>query len=74
MDQGQACQASLIRNEPDAMVYIIERSHKKCIFLKHIIDTLEIQNIELIEADATTSAVGPFNAIMSTGIFSQNNP
>lgn len=49
----------------DAIVYAIERNHKKCIFLAHSIDLLELKGIEVIEADATTTETGPFNAVMS---------
>lgn len=50
---------------PDAIVYAVERNHKKCIFLTHSIDLLELKDIEVIEADAATTAAGPFNAVMS---------
>ncbi len=50
---------------PDAYLYLIERSHNKCTFLKHIIDLLNLKDIELIESDATAKKIGPFNAIMA---------
>jgi len=50
---------------PESTVYLIERSSKKCLFLRHAADLLGLQNIEVIEADPLKQAVGPFPALMS---------
>ncbi len=50
---------------PGSTVFLIERSLKKCIFLRHVIDMLGLQDIEVIEADPLKQSVGPFPALMS---------
>ncbi len=50
---------------PDSSVVMLERSQKKCIFLRHVIDVLKLEKIELVEADPLVTGTGPFPALMS---------
>lgn len=50
---------------PDARVVMIERSEKKCIFLRHILDMLDLKNTEVIQTDLLTGSIGEFEALMS---------
>ena len=50
---------------PDAHVVMIERSEKKCVFLRHMLDILNLGDIELIQADPLVRELGPFDALMS---------
>jgi len=50
---------------PAARVYLIERSEKKCLFLRHVTDRLGLKGLEVVEADPLRKAVGPFPALMS---------
>lgn len=50
---------------PASNVVMIERSEKKCVFLRHILDILDLGNIELIQADPLATMIGPFDALMS---------
>jgi 16S rRNA G527 N7-methylase RsmG len=50
---------------PEARVSLIERSGKKCLFLRHVIDRLGLPGIEVVEADPLKKVVGPFPALMS---------
>lgn len=50
---------------PSAHVSLIERSGKKCIFLRHVIDRLGVKGMEVMEADPLKTRVGPFPALMS---------
>jgi len=44
---------------------MIERSQKKGIFLRHIMDLLGLGNVELIDFDPREKKAGPFPAVMS---------
>ncbi|HNY64378.1 MAG TPA: class I SAM-dependent methyltransferase [Deltaproteobacteria bacterium] len=50
---------------PEAKVSLIERSGKKCLFLRHVIDRLGLKDIDVVEADPLKRPVGPFPALMS---------
>ena len=50
---------------PDSRVWLIERSQKKGIFLRHILDLLDFNDMELIDIDPNRQAVGPFPAVMA---------
>jgi 16S rRNA (guanine527-N7)-methyltransferase len=50
---------------PSSTVSLIERGRKKCDFLRHVIDLLGLQGIEVIEADPLKQPVKPFRAVMS---------
>jgi 16S rRNA (guanine527-N7)-methyltransferase len=50
---------------PESSVVMIERAEKKCVFLRHMLDVLNLANFELIEADPLVSETGPFAALMS---------
>lgn len=50
---------------PGSRVFLIERSSKKCIFLRHVVDLLDLKLIEVIEADPLAGRLGPFKAVMS---------
>ncbi len=50
---------------PDYEVHLVERSMKKCIFLRHVIDQLGLKAIEVHDADPLKKVVGPFPAVMA---------
>lgn len=50
---------------PGSKVFLVERSAKKCVFLRHVIDLLDLKLIEVIEADPLQRPTGPFHAVMS---------
>jgi 16S rRNA (guanine(527)-N(7))-methyltransferase RsmG len=50
---------------PDAHVWLVERSAKKCLFLRHVVEKLGLKDVEVVEADPLKKAVGPFPALMS---------
>ena len=50
---------------PESHVVMIERAEKKCVFLRHMLDVLNLEHFELIEADPLVSETGPFSALMS---------
>ena len=51
--------------KPGSHVWLIERSEKKALFLRHVIDTLGLDNMELIDFDPRERLAGPFPAVMS---------
>jgi len=51
---------------PQSSLIMVERSQKKCTFLRHVIDILNLENIELIGEDLlATPEPRRFDAIMS---------
>jgi 16S rRNA (guanine(527)-N(7))-methyltransferase RsmG len=50
---------------PSFEVSLIERSQKKCVFLRHVIDLLKLQGIEVVEADPLKQPLQPYRAVMS---------
>jgi len=57
---------------PDSYIYMLERSAKKCTFLRHIVELLGLISIEAIQADALSDDIGRFDAII-TRSFSPKN-
>jgi 16S rRNA (guanine(527)-N(7))-methyltransferase RsmG len=50
---------------PQAHVKLIERSTKKCTFLKHVIELLGMEGLELVEADPLITDIGRFDAVLA---------
>ncbi len=50
---------------PESRVWMIERSQKKSIFLRHVVDLLGFRDTNLLDADPNEQAVGPFAAVMA---------
>lgn len=50
---------------PESRIWMIERSQKKGIFLRHVVDLLGFNDMELIDADPNEQAAGPFPAVMA---------
>ncbi|MEA2101969.1 MAG: RsmG family class I SAM-dependent methyltransferase [Thermodesulfobacteriota bacterium] len=50
---------------PDAYLYMMERSEKRCAFLRHVIDLLGLERIEVMEDDPVRQPARRFDAIMT---------
>ncbi len=50
---------------PGARTVLIERSGKKCTFLRHMSERLEMEGLEIVEADPLVQSIGRFDAVMS---------
>ncbi len=50
---------------PESRVSLIERGQKKCIFLRHVIDILSLEDTEVIETDPIKEPLRRFTALMS---------
>ena len=50
---------------PGSKVILIERSERKCTFLRHSISCMGLKNVEIVEADPLVSHVGKFPAVIS---------
>jgi 16S rRNA (guanine527-N7)-methyltransferase len=50
---------------PEARVVLIERSGKKCTFLRHLADQLNMAGLEIREADPLKKDIGRFGAVMA---------
>jgi 16S rRNA (guanine527-N7)-methyltransferase len=50
---------------PGSEVKLIERSEKKCIFLRHSISCMGLKNVEILEADPLIHHIRKFPAAMS---------
>lgn len=50
---------------PGSRICLIERSEKKALFLRHVIDTLGLTGMELVDFDPRERSAGPFPAVMS---------
>ncbi|HEY9162245.1 MAG TPA: RsmG family class I SAM-dependent methyltransferase [Desulfomonilia bacterium] len=50
---------------PGSEVILIERSEKKCTFLRHSISCMGLKNAAIVEADPLVSHVGKFPAVIS---------
>ena len=50
---------------PAAAVCLIERSSKKCLFLRHAVQVLGLKGVQVEEADPLKKIVGPYPALMS---------
>jgi 16S rRNA (guanine527-N7)-methyltransferase len=50
---------------PESRVVLIERSRKKCTFLRHVADILGMEGLEIMEADILKTDTGKFDAVLS---------
>jgi 16S rRNA (guanine(527)-N(7))-methyltransferase RsmG len=50
---------------PGSKVTLIERSEKKCTFLRHCISSMGLKNAEILEADPLIHDLGRFPAVIS---------
>lgn len=50
---------------PASRVVLIERSSKKCTFLRHTLDLMGMQAVEILEADPLVEDIGMFDAVLS---------
>ncbi len=50
---------------PGSKVTLIERSEKKCTFLRHSISLMGLKNVEIVEADPLVNHIGKFPAVIS---------
>lgn len=58
---------------PDADVKLIERSEKKCIFLKHVVSLAGLSNVEVVNSDPLLVDVGKFKAVISRAFSPREN-
>jgi 16S rRNA (guanine527-N7)-methyltransferase len=56
---------------PGSEVKLIERSEKKCTFLRHVVSCMGLKNVEIMEADPFNHHIGKFPAVISRA-FSPN--
>jgi 16S rRNA (guanine(527)-N(7))-methyltransferase RsmG len=50
---------------PDSHIYLIERSVKKCTFLQHVTESLNLTGVEIVAHDPFHDDVGQFNAVLA---------
>jgi 16S rRNA (guanine527-N7)-methyltransferase len=50
---------------PGSSVYLIERSVKKCTFLRHIVEVLDLDGIEILACDPLQEDIGQFDAVLA---------
>lgn len=50
---------------PETRVVLIERSGKKCTFLRHMLDQLHMDGLEIKEADPLKKCIGGFDAVIA---------
>jgi 16S rRNA (guanine527-N7)-methyltransferase len=50
---------------PETRIVLIERSGKKCTFLRHLSDKLQLDGLEIMEADPMKQDIGRFEAAIS---------
>jgi 16S rRNA (guanine(527)-N(7))-methyltransferase RsmG len=50
---------------PDSHIYLIERSVKKCTFLQHVTESLNLTGAEIVAHDPFHDDVGQFNAVLA---------
>jgi 16S rRNA (guanine527-N7)-methyltransferase len=50
---------------PDSHICLIERSVKKCTFLQHVIESLNLSGVEILSHDPFHDDVGQFDAILA---------
>ncbi len=58
---------------PESDVFLIERSAKKCQFLRRVIAVLGLDGIEVIEGDPLVDDLGRFDAILSRAFSPKEN-
>lgn len=59
-------------SNPDVGTTLIERNHKKCSFLRHVVMTLKLTNVEVLNADVRDigDELNPFDAISARAVAS----
>lgn len=50
---------------PDSHICLIERSVKKCTFLQHVIESLNLLGVEILSHDPIHDDVGQFDAVLA---------
>lgn len=50
---------------PAAQVTLIERSQKKCLFLRHIVDLLALSHVSVHQVDLLSADLPPFPAVLA---------
>jgi len=50
---------------PDSHIFLIERSVKKCTFLQHTIELLNLSGVEILSHDPFHDDVGQFDAVLA---------
>jgi 16S rRNA (guanine527-N7)-methyltransferase len=50
---------------PDSHICLIERSVKKCTFLQHVIESLNLLGVEILSHDPIHDDIGQFNAVLA---------
>jgi 16S rRNA (guanine527-N7)-methyltransferase len=50
---------------PDSHIFLIERSVKKCTFLQHVIELLNLPDVEILPHDPFHDDVGQFDAVLA---------
>lgn len=50
---------------PQAKVWLIERSVKKCVFLRHVVELLGLTGVEVLPRDPLHTKTGRFNAVLA---------
>lgn len=50
---------------PDSHICLIERSVKKCTFLQHVIESLNLTGIEILSHDPIHDDIGQFDAVLA---------
>lgn len=53
----------------DLQITLIEPSRKRCSFLRHLTKRLNLENIEVIEANAEAVDAGPFDLVLTRATF-----
>lgn len=54
---------------PDLQITLIEPSRKRCSFLRHLTKRLNLENIDVIEANAEAVDAGPFDLVLTRATF-----
>ncbi len=50
---------------PHSQLFLIERSVKKCTFLQHVIEAIQLEGVEILAHDPRHDTVGQFDAILA---------
>jgi len=50
---------------PQALVYLIERSRDKCVFLRHVVDLLGLRRVEVLETDPLKGDPNKYEAVIT---------
>ena len=57
-------------SKPQMEFILCDRMERRCRFLKHVVQTLEIQNVEVVHADVTALSDGGFDTITARAVAS----